>query len=323
MGHGRRVEILTWAQLVHRCGSELAARRCVRDGDWKLVLRDAYVARPVEVDERCRIEALRLVLPDDVAVGGRTALWLLGLDVLGDRLEVLAPRGRHLLPRRGVSAHSAVLPDEELCQIGGLLVVSAARAVIDVARYESLVEAVVVADIVLRSGAATMLLLRESLRRAAGLRGVERARAALPYANGRSESHMETRLRLAFAAGGLHALAVQYDLYGEGGHVGRGDLFGKGVVLEFDGRAQRLDRDVFVAERRRQTGIAELGVELRRFTAADVYGRTPADLAAEVMRAEVLARGRKATLLTGPDTLRRPRLRPLPTLAGRYLSEAG
>jgi len=213
-----------------------------------------------------------------------------------------------------VRTRGALLPDDELCEIGGLRVVSAARAVVDIAREEPLVEAVVVGDVVLRSGAATFDRLLACASRSAGLRGIEAARTVLPHFNGRSESPMETRLRLPLLAGGLTGLRVQHDLYGPGGHAGRGDRYVPGVVLEYDGREARLDRQVFVQERRRQTGIAELALGLRRYSAADVYTRSPHELVAEVRRAQELASGRPRRLLTGPDTLRRPRLRPLPTL---------
>ena len=112
--------------------------------------------------------------------------------------------------------------------------VSAARAVVDVARQEALVEAA--------------------------------ARVCVQHVEPRSESPMETRLRVKRVVAGLRGLEVQRDLYDEHGHVGRGDLYVDGVVVEFDGRAARLDPAVFVAERRRQVRIAELGLELRRYT---------------------------------------------------------
>lgn len=311
------MQVLTWRELVQRAGGQPQARRLVHDGDWVRVVRDAFVPRDVEVDARCRVAALRRVLPSDVAVGGRTALWLLGLDVLHERVEVVVPRGRHLAPRPGVQARSALLPDHELTEVGGLLVVSAARAVVDVARDEPREEAAVVGDLALRAGLTTPALLVAAVHGARGLRGVERARAVLPVLDGRSESPMETRLRLRLVAGGLSGIDVQHDLYGDAGHVGRVDLYVEGVGVEYDGRLARLDRAVFVQERRRQTAIAELGLELRRYTAADVYGRSPRDLAAEVWRAQALAQGRARRVLAGPDTLRRPRLRPLPTLAER------
>lgn len=295
------MEVLTRDELVRVAGGEASARRVIRDGDWVRVLRNAYVPRGTTDDLRTRLAALRLVLPPDVAVAGRAALWLVGVPLLdGHAVDVVMPRGRHLVARPGVLPRAALVPDEELCEVGGLLVVSAARLVVDLARRGPLVEAVVCGDAALRAGVTDVALVRDSLDRARGLRGVEAARACVQHLEPRSESPMETRLRL-FAMSGRRDLEVQRDLYDEHGHVGRGDLCVDGVVLEFDGRAARLDPGVFVAERRRQVRIAELGLELRRYTAPDVYRRSGTDLAAELDRAQRLAHGRWDRLLAGPE----------------------
>lgn len=260
----------------------------MRDGDWQRVQRGAYVARQVQVDERCRSR------PCGVSCRPTS------------RSPAVPPSGCSGWTCWGTSSTSWPARQAPRAAPG--------RAVVDIAREEPLVEAVVVGDVVLRSGAATFDRLLACASRSAGLRGIEAARTVLPHFNGRSESPMETRLRLPLLAGGLTGLRVQHDLYGPGGHAGRGDRYVPGVVLEYDGREARLDRQVFVQERRRQTGIAELALELRRYSAADVYTRSPRELVAEVRRAQELASGRPRRLLTGPDTLRRPRLRPLPTL---------
>ncbi|MDP9496684.1 MAG: hypothetical protein M3P46_03300 [Actinomycetota bacterium] len=309
------VEVLTRDELVRVAGGEASARRMLRDGDWVRVLRDAYVPRGIPDDVRTRAAALRRVLPPDVAVAGRAALWLAGVPLLdGSDIDVVVPRGRHLVPRPGVRPRAALVPDEELCAVDGLLVVAAARVVVDLARREPLVEAAVCGDAALRSGVTDLALVRASLDGPA-VCGASRRRACVQHLEPRSESPMETRLRLKFALAGRRELEVQRDLYDEHGHVGRAELYVDGVVLEFDGRAARLDPGVFVAERRRQVRIAELGLELRRYTAPDVYRRSGAHLVAELERAQRLARGRWEGLLIGPDTLRPPRLRPLPLLA--------
>jgi hypothetical protein len=310
------VEVLTWAQLVRRAGSRNRAGRWLAEGLWWRVLRGAYAPVEIPDDLATRAAALRVVLPGSAVVSHRSALWLLGLQVLGDRLDLTVPRGQHLLDRPGVRVSSARLPDDELVRVGETLAVSAARAFVDVAREESLVEAVAVGDAVLRSGAATAAQLDLAVERAAGLRGVVAARAVLPHLEPRSESPMESRFRMRLVLGGVRRPDAQYDVYDAAGHVGRTDLHLDGVVLEYDGREQRLDKRVFVEERRRQTRIAETGLEVRRFTSVDVYVRPAAAVCAEVMRAVAQASGRdRSSLRTGPDTLRPPRLRPLPTLA--------
>ena len=281
---------------------------------------------PVEIADELatRAAALALVLPPDVAAAGRTALWLLGLDVLGPCLEVTVPRGRHLRHRAGLAVFSAALPDQEVVLVGSLRAVSAARAFVDVARHESVVEAVALGDEVLRSGAATLEQLQSAVVRAKGLRGLRKAEAVVPHLEPRSESPMESRLRMRLVLGGVARAQAQWDVYTEDGHVGRGDLYLAGVVLEYDGRKERLEEKVFVAERRRQTALAETGLELRRFTARDVYVRPAAAICAEVVRAVAMAATRdRSRLRAGRDTLRPPRLRPLPTLAEIQAVAAG
>lgn len=242
---------------------------------------------------------------------------MLGLDVLdGDVLDVTVERGRHLAARHGVRMHIAELRDEHLVQVGRLLALSAARAVVDLARTSRLSDAVALGDCALRAGVTTTSRIEATLADAAGLRGVVAARAAVPLLDGRSESLNESRLRVAMHLDGLRDLDVQYDAYDEDGHVARADLHLEGVWIEYDGRRQRLEKTAFVGDRRRGSAVADLGHEVRRFTDQDVLGRSPASLGAEVRRALVLARPRdRSRVLRGPDTLPRPRQRPLATFA--------
>lgn len=315
------VEILSWQQLVSRCGSVARARRQVRAGAWSRVLRDAYVAGAPPHSVEVRLAAVAAVVPAGSAVSHRAALWVLGCDVLDahGRLDVTARRGLRLAARPGIRPHTAALPDDHLVQVAGLLVVSAARAFVDVARSSSLVEGVAFGDAVLRSGAATRGGLERCLVTAAGLRGVVRARQVLDHLEPRSESLMESRLRMKLVLGGLPRPEAQYDVYDDlGEHRGRGDLHLDGVLLEYDGRAERLEKARFHSDRRRRARLSELGFELREFTGRDVYGRTDADVCAEVRRALVVAAGRdRSRFRRGPDTLRPPRLSPLPSLADR------
>lgn len=317
------IEVLSWADLVVRAGSRAKARTLLSTGRWRKLLRDAYVPAWVPDGPQAKVAALRSVLPADVAVSHRAALWLYGVDVLGAHLDVTVGRGRHLERRPGVIPHSADLADRDLCEVGGLLVVSAARAVVDVARHESIVEAVAVADAVLRAGAATLDGVLEVLEGSAGLRGVQAARLVVPHVEPRSESLMESRFRMRLVLGGVSRPQAQWDVYTDEGHLGRGDLHLEGVLLEYDGRRQRLDKDVFVEERRRQTRIVETGLELRRFTSHDVYVRPAAAVCAEVLRAVSQARGRdRSALRAGPDTLRAPRLSVQSTLSQQRAAAA-
>lgn len=315
-----RPEVLTWPELAESCGTPDAARAALARGDVRRVLHGAYVRAAVPDDPTTRIAALGRVLPDDVALSHWTALWALGLDVLPrgrdqvERLDVTVPRSRHLATRPGVRAHCALLPDEELCEVGGLLVVSAARAFVDVARAFGLVEGVAAGDAALRSGATTLTLVDEAVCRARGLRHVTRARAAVRHLEPRSESLMESRIRVGFVLAGGPRMEAQRDLYDEDGrHRGRADLFLDGVVVEYDGRDSRLDRGRFAHDRRRGNDLANLALEVRRFSADDYYRRTSRERLLELERALALAAERRPRWVFGPDTLPRPWLRPPPT----------
>lgn len=309
-------EVFRWVELVQWAGTPSKARTLVATGRWRRVLRGAYAPAWLADSVEVRLAALRLVLPVGAVPSHRTALWLLGVARLSEELDVTCPRGRHLVGRPGLRVHAAALPDSELCDHGGLTVTSAARAVADVCRAESLTEAVVVGDAALRAGATTVEQVEAVLARAAGLRGVRRARAVVPHLEARSESPMESRLRMRLVLGGVPRPQAQWDVHTRDGHAGRADFHLDGVLLEYDGRLQRLDKAEFVAERRRQTVLAETGLELRRLTSHDVYVRPAAAVCGEVLRAVVQARGRdRAGLRTGPDTLRRPASTPAPTLA--------
>lgn len=319
-GHdpGVDIEVLTRAELTALAGSWPRARLLVRDGDWWRVYRDAYVRRDVADDQTTRLAALQRLLPRHAVVSHRASLWLFGLDVASSVLDVTVPRGLHLERRPGLRPHSALLPDDELCQIGELLVVTPHRAVVDVARDERLVEAVVVGDAALRSGIATLPGIAAAVDGAAGLRYVERARTLVPHLEPRTESPMESRYRMLLVLGGVPRPQAQFDVYDAGGHVGRTDFHLDGVVLEYDGRMERLDKTKFTGDRSRQNRLADTGLEIRRFTSYDYYRRSHVAVCADVMRAVQVALPRdRSRVLRGPDTLPSPRRTPPLSLADR------
>ncbi|MCW2779226.1 MAG: hypothetical protein JWN17_2951 [Frankiales bacterium] len=289
----------------------------LREEGWRRVFRDVYCSPVAEDGPALRCRALARVLPRGVAFSHRTALWLLGVGVLDGALDVTAPRGRHLERRPGVRTHSASLPEHDLCDAGGLLATSAARAVVDVARSIPLLEAVAVGDAAVRSGRTTTELLQAALDDAVGLRGCRRAREVFGLLDGRSDSPPESRLRVGLVRAGLPGVEPQVDLYDADGHVARADLLVDGlVVVEVDGREAHTAAEAFVRDRRRQNRLLAAGVELRRFSAADVTGARLSWACTEVARALVVARGRPpARVRRGPSTLRTSRLTVPPTLA--------
>ena len=316
------VQVLLRSELVDVCGTPRKARTAVTRGHYRQVLFGAYVEATVADDPATRAAAARRVLPPDVALSHWAALWVLGLDVLPrdasglDLLDVTVPRGRHLVVRRGLRPHTALLPDHELCEVAGSLVVTAERAFVDVVRTFGLVEGVAAGDAALRGGATTPELIEAAVEGARGLRRVTVARAALPHLEPRSESLMESRLRVGFVLEGGPRMSAQVDLSDEqGSPCGRADLFLDGVVVEYDGREARLERARFTHDRRRGNAFADLAVEVRRFSADDYYKTSSRYRLRQLQRALELARERRPRYVFGRDTLPAPRLSPRPSLA--------
>jgi hypothetical protein len=306
------ITVWTWPELCELAGSPGQARGQIRDKQVWRVLQGVYAGAEHPDGPEVRLAALAKILPADVALAGRAALWVLGVDVLAldGTLDVALPRGRNLRPRQGLAFHAMEVPDSELVEVGRLLVVSPARVVIDAGRTEHLVEAVALGDAALRAGVTTFPLLEESLDRAGGLRGVVKARALTQHLEPRSESPMESRLRMTLVLGGIERPEAQVDFYDEDGtHKGRADLYLDGVVFEYDGFVDHTEKVGFGKERQRGNGLSD-GLEVRRFSSYD-YHVTPRSLIiGTALRALRAARDKRPTLVRGPDTLRPPRLVP-------------
>src|SRR5207248_5220280 len=110
--------------------------------------------------------------------------------------------------------------------------------------------------------------------------------AVFTHVDPRSESPMETRLRLLLIRAGLPWPDVQYVVLDDDGRfVARVDLAYAHlrIAMEYDGDHHR-DRDTFARDVRRQNALVQLGWTVLRFTARDVY-RSPERVVAEVRTA--------------------------------------
>jgi hypothetical protein len=134
-------------------------------------------------------------------------------------------------------------------------------------------------------------VLRHALIDQAGLRGyvathraakgIAQVRRVVDLAEPRSESPMESRLRVLLVLAGLPRPQAQAELLDEQGRfVGRVDLYfpAQRLALEYDGGTHRNN---LVADNRRQNRLLAAGFRLLRFTGADLYNR-PDEVVAQV-----------------------------------------
>jgi hypothetical protein len=135
--------------------------------------------------------------------------------------------------------------------------------------------------------------------------GIGSAARAVNFADGRAESPLETRCRLALVASGFPPPELQAELHDAQGFVARLDGWydDAAVALEFDGRvkylqprAGRSPGDVLWDEKRREDRLRELDIGVLRLVDEDM-GLLRRELAPRLRR-------RLATPFTGPRRFR-------------------
>ncbi|GAA1158492.1 type IV toxin-antitoxin system AbiEi family antitoxin domain-containing protein [Ornithinicoccus hortensis] len=252
-----------------------------------------------EQQHALRATALTLVLSEQVALSHTSAAAVHGLPLLrrpGARVHVcrLGPgRGRS---RQGYSLHRAYPGTERWLQPeSDPLVVTPAVAALGVAALQGFVAGVVTLDAALHAEVATpeeCHALLAAMERRPGIRLMSRVVAA---ANGGSESPLESQARLVVEALGFR-VTLQVVLRTEHGEfVARVDMLIEelGVVIEVDGRIKYQNPDgtasvdTFLSEKRRESGIRDLGYGLVRLDHPDLSRP-------ERIRARILAAARGA-----------------------------
>lgn len=172
-------------------------------------------------------------------------------------IHVTVPRGTRWIHRPGVVVHQrAVTIDEGVTTVP--------RTAADCARCLPTMDALVVIDSALRSGASM-----DTIDACLWGRGSGPARALLRRADRRSESSGETVGRVVLQDAGLD---VEPQVFIQ--EVGRVDLLVEGrVVVEIDGFAYHCGLEEFTRDRRRDATLQSLGFRVLRFTWADVVRR--------------------------------------------------
>jgi hypothetical protein len=181
----------------------------------------------------------------------------------------------------GVCHHDAALPADQLAKIDGVVVTSAARTILDIARNESFDAALVASESALNKGLTTLGELREVLDYCVDWPGARQAGRVVSFASPYSESAGESVARIAFDCLGLPQPSQQVDFFDARGHIGRSDFFWEGqhTVGEFDGRlkyvGERVVDDVLYKEKVREDRLRDGGAEVLRIGWAEAVARSP------------------------------------------------
>lgn len=217
-----------------------------------------------------------IVSAGDFAAAARVtaARWqrIAGAPILAP-LEIAVPPERHPAERPGVKAVRTVVMDDDLAYVDGIAVTAPLRTVLDCARYGDHVAAVCVIESAVRSGLVSLPEFTAAVEAIRQRPGSRCAACALQRVDLRSESPLETRIRLLLLDAGLPypELQLEFDCNGVRGRIDLAYLptraaAYRGLAIEADGRETHAREQAFHSDPIRQTALEEDGYLVRRFT---------------------------------------------------------
>jgi very-short-patch-repair endonuclease len=255
----------------------LLTRGQLRGTRFRRVFPDVYLPISVDLDLAARSRAAYLLVTGRGALAGWSAAELLGAGCapLNCPAEVIITAGE-LRSHAGLLVHRGRLGSGETRCVDDVVCTSALRTAYDLARWRDLSDAVVALDSLAALGGFAPRRLIDMRRRRPGSRNCRRIDHVVDPADPRSESAMESRLRLLLVLNGLPRPVVQHPVTDERRRVvAYLDLAypRQRVGIEYDG-SHHLTPVQVAKDIRRGTRLLDLGWRVYRFTAADVL-RTP------------------------------------------------
>jgi predicted transcriptional regulator of viral defense system len=162
-------------------------------------------------------------------------------------------------------AHATMLPGDVEPWLA-FRAFSVPRTLVDCAREWTLTDGVVAIDAALQEGKTTRAELAAAVLAGSHRPGIARAARALGLADGRAESPLETRGRLAILGSGLPLPELQVAIYDDAGFIGRVDGWWEeaAVALELDGRGKYTEPRDLWKEKRREDRMRAVGIRFVR-----------------------------------------------------------
>ena len=281
--------LATAAELLTLGVSRDQLRSWVRNGQVTAIARGVYsptawLRRVADDPRRMHALAVGAVIRRNpgLIASHESAAYLHGLDVLlsggTSTPQVTLTRssqapGRALV--RGALIRVATVPDDHVTRVFGLPVTTVPRTVMDIARTTSFMAGVVAADSALHSHAAIKVEYAVVLESCAQWRGVVRARQVIGFADARAESALESVARVRFAEFKIPAPALQSNISGAAGFIGRADFCWHEyrTIGEADGalKYEEDGRQRARAQLARDQKFRDAGWETFHFTWREIY----------------------------------------------------
>jgi hypothetical protein len=249
-------------------------RRALGGDEWRNIFRGVWAHKDLPDNRETRFAAVRLILPDGAFVCGLTPAWLYGIDVQdprGDLMWIGCRTGHSIRVRAGCMVREITVADSDVRIVRGVPMTTPLRTAFDCGRWLSLIEGTVVADFLAHAGAMSCDALAAYARTHRALRGVRQLDRIVELMDARSESPMETRVRLLIVLAGLPPPEPQVIITNrDGDFVARADLGyeAERYAVEYDGAwhwKQRREDD------RRRAAMRDAGWEVLVVSSEDYY----------------------------------------------------
>jgi very-short-patch-repair endonuclease len=207
---------------------------------------------------------------EDAVACCSSAAKILGLalieDPSPDAVTLLRPdaRKRNRRPTSGIVYHAAALvpkgsrEDLHVARSHGVRVTSTPRTVVDLARQQDLIAGVATADSAFRNYGFYKEDYLRMVESCAGWRGLEKARQVIDLADGRSESPLESALRVRLQEWGFPSPELQVELP-VGPNFVRVDFLYRQerTVIEADGKGKMDTPEAYWQERERDQWLRD------------------------------------------------------------------
>lgn len=197
----------------------------------------------------------------------------------------LNQRSQHKTP--GIVLHNNTLAPDEVQNLRGLPVTTAARTAFDLGRRSGLTLAVIRLDALMRATEVKAVDIASLISSHRGARGLMQLREAIALADGGSESPQETRTRLVLTKAKLRPERTQIDVFDTFGyHVGRIDMGWDTwkVGVEYDGAQHWTDPRQRARDIDRQAELEAQGWQIVRVS-ADMLRNRPTTIVTRTRQA--------------------------------------
>jgi hypothetical protein len=270
--------LATTEQLLATMSYRTLVRR-LRAGKVIRVWHGVYAQHPPSTIER--LAALDVVSGKSIVACMHTAAELHGFDTESDsRIHILDP-GMRMRPSAELMVHQRI--GAPLKRIQGRLATAPAWTAVELARTLRRPRALAVLDAVLFNRCCTPAALCAAIDEQKGRRGIAKVRALIEYADGRSESPLESEARLVFIDGGLPMPELQYEIVDRCGKLWRVDFAWPDamVIAEYESMAWHATPEALKHDRMKVARLQECGLTIIPIVIDDVR-RHPLDLVARI-----------------------------------------